>query len=402
MRTGILIIAIVAAASFASAQIRPDTFVPDSSIEKPSDVGVRVHTNYFIHAPGGVLTHRAQASEAAETPGSLSCVYDLVSTPVKGCPISTATEVSTGGSGVIVIVDAYDYPSAAADLKTFSSTYGLPTPTFTTAYGSGKKPSDACSSGWEGEESLDIEWAHAMAPNAQIVLMEAASNSNTDMFAAVKAANSYIAKHGGKGEVSMSWGGSEFSGETTYDSYFSQKDVVYFASSGDASGVIYPSASPDVVSAGGVQVVRNAKGAYTKQEATTSCGSGCGGGVSAYEKIPSYQSSVKTIVGTWRGTPDIAFDSSENSWVSVYNSACYDSWLDVWGTSVASPSLAGIINNAGTFNASSNAQNTEMYADRTITADYTDVTTGSCATHKAAKGYDLCTGIGAPKGLLDK
>ncbi|MGB9493116.1 MAG: hypothetical protein WCA92_21825, partial [Terriglobales bacterium] len=90
------------------------------------------------------------------------------------------------------------------------------------------------------------------------------------------------------------------------------------------------------------------------------------------------------------------------SWVSVYNSACYDSWLDVWGTSVASPSLAGIINNAGTFNASSNAQNTEMYADRTITADYTDVTTGSCATHKAAKGYDLCTGIGAPKGLLDK
>ncbi|MGA9529669.1 MAG: S53 family peptidase [Terriglobales bacterium] len=401
MRRGILFFAIVAAASLASAQIRPDTFVPDSSVAKPGDAGVRVHTNYFIHAPGGEIGHRAQASEAAETPGSLSCVYDLV-TQVSGCPISTAKTVSTGGSETIVIVDAYDYSSAAADLKTFSTTYGLPTPKFTKTYASGKKPADACSSGWEGEESLDIEWAHAMAPHAAIVLMEAASDSTTDMFNAVTAANAYIAKHGGKGEISMSWGTDEYSGETALDSYFTQKDVVYFASSGDASGVIYPSASPNVVSAGGVEVVRNSSGDYTKQEAASSCGNGCGGGTSAYEKIPSYQSSVKSIVGTWRGTPDIAFDSSENSWVSVYNSACYDSWLDVWGTSVASPSLAGIINNAGTFNASSNAQNTEMYADRTLTADYTDITSGSCATHTAKKGYDLCTGIGVPKGLGDK
>ena len=68
MRRGILIIAMLAVASFASAQIRPDTFVPDSSVERPGDAGVRMHTNYFIHAPGGVLTHRAQSSEAAETP----------------------------------------------------------------------------------------------------------------------------------------------------------------------------------------------------------------------------------------------------------------------------------------------------------------------------------------------
>ena len=330
MRRGILIIAMLAVASFASAQIRPDTFVPDSSVEKPGDAGVRMHTNYFIHAPGGVLTHRAQSSEAAETPGSLSCVYDLVSSPVSGCPISTATEVSTGGSAIIVIVDAYDYSSATADLKTFSKAYGLPTAKFSKVYASGKKPADACSSGWEGEEALDIEWAHAMAPHAQIVLMEAASNSNTDMFNAVQAANTYISKHGGKGEVSMSWGTGEYSGENALDSYFTQNNVVYFASSGDSSGVIYPSASPNVVSAGGVQVVRNTSGDYTKQVGASSCGSGCGGGTSAYEKIPSFQSSVKTIVGTWRGTPDIAFDSSENSWVSVYNSACYDSWLDVW------------------------------------------------------------------------
>lgn len=397
MRKKIIVsVAVLAAASMVSAQVRRGNgIVPESSIERPEDVGVKMHTNYIVYAPEGAI--KPLANPGGETPASLGCVYDVVSAPISGCPIATTSEVPTGGSGVIVIVDAYDYPSAAADLATFSSEFGLRAPNFTVKYASGRKPANACSSGWEGEESLDIEWAHAMAPNAQIVLMEASSASISALYAAVTAANSYIAAHGGKGEVSMSWGGSETSSETSSDHYFTQSGVVYFASSGDSPGVIYPSASVKVVSAGGTQVNRSG-GKYTNQTAW----SDGGGGTSAYESRPSFQSGVSGVVGTHRGTPDLSFDSSGRSPVAVYNSSCYGGWLEVYGTSVASPSLAGIINNAGTFHASSNAENTEIYTNKSDTSDFTDITSGSCGTHSAKAGYDLCTGVGVDKGLFGK
>ena len=170
------IIAVLAAGTLLNAQVRTPNglgIYPPSSIERPEDVGVRMHTNYIIYAPGGQFV--PAANPGGETPASLGCVYGLVSNPLAGCPIATSTSLPTGGSGVIVIVDAYDYPSAAADLSTFSSEFGLPQANFTVQYGSGRKPSNGCNSGWQGEESLDIEWAHAMAPNAAIVLMEASS-----------------------------------------------------------------------------------------------------------------------------------------------------------------------------------------------------------------------------------
>jgi kumamolisin len=225
----ILTIAVLAAGSLLSAQVRREVgvgVVPASSIESPEDIGVRSHTHYLIYAPDGVV--RPMASPGGETPGSLGCVYDLVSSPVSGCPIATSTEVPTGGSGVIVIVDAYHYPGASKDLSTFSKEFGLPSAKLSVLYASGK-PANGCSSGWQLEEALDIQWAHAMAPNAQIVLMEAKSNLNTDLYAAVKAANSYIASHGGKGEVSMSWGSSEYSGETANDVNFKQSNVWRFS-----------------------------------------------------------------------------------------------------------------------------------------------------------------------------
>lgn len=387
---------VLATASLVSAQARVGNGIyPPSSIEHPADIGVRMHTNYIIYAPTGEIVPATQP--AGETPASLGCVYDIVSSQLSGCPINGTTIVPTGGSGVIVIVDAYDYPSAAADLSTFSTTFGLPQANFTVQYGSGRKPSNGCSSGWQGEESLDIEWAHAMAPNAQIVLMEASSASNSALYQAVTAANSYIAAHGGKGEVSMSWGGSETSGETSSDHYFTQSGVVYFASSGDSPGVIYPSSSVNVVSAGGTQVNRSG-GNYTNQTAW----SDGGGGASRYESRPSFQSSISGIVGSKRGTPDLSFDASGGSPVAVYNSNCYGGWLEVYGTSVASPSLAGIINNAGQFKASSNAENTLMYSNMGFTNYFTDVTSGSCGTHSATTGWDFCTGIGVDHGLVGK
>jgi kumamolisin len=393
----LLCIVVLAASTVASAQLRTAEGIrPRSGIERPEDIGQRMHTTYIIYAPEGTIS--PQFNPSGETPASLACVYNLVSKPVAGCPIATTTQVPSGGSGVIVIIDAYDYPTAAADLATFSTYFGLPEANFSVQYASGTKSANGCSSGWQGEESLDIEWAHAMAPNAQIVLMEASSPLNSALYQAVTAANSYIASHGGKGEVSMSWGGSETNSETSSDHYFTQPGVVYFASAGDSPGVIYPSSSVNVVSAGGTQVNRNGSGSYTSQTAWIDGG----GGYSPYEPRPSFQNGISGIVGARRGTPDLSFDSSGTSPVAVYNSNCYHGWLEVYGTSVASPALAGIVNSAGTFHATSYAENTAIYANYTNHADFADVTSGSCGTHSATTGWDFCTGVGFDDGLSGK
>ena len=120
---------LLACATLLSGQVRVgDGIYPASSIEQPADIGLRMHTNYIIYAPTGSIIPAAQP--AGETPASLGCVYNVVSNPLSGCPINGTTQVPTGGSGVIVIVDAYDYPSAAADLSTFSTTFGLPQANF--------------------------------------------------------------------------------------------------------------------------------------------------------------------------------------------------------------------------------------------------------------------------------
>src|SRR5207247_438145 len=139
---------------------------------------------------------------------------------------------SSGGSNIIAIVDAYDYPTAENDLNVFSSAAGLPPCTsasgcFTKIYASGHPPRANC--GWAQEAALDIEWAHAMAPNAKIVLVEAASNRFNDLFSAVDVASSQVTTGGRKGEVSMSWGGGEFSSEASFDAHFQNLGVVYFA-----------------------------------------------------------------------------------------------------------------------------------------------------------------------------
>jgi kumamolisin len=135
-------------------------------------------------------------------------VYHLVSTIVAGCNPNTVTENPSGGSKLIAIVDAYDDPDAMSDLNTFSSQFGLSSVTSTTfkvVFAAGTRPAQDPTGGWEGEESLDIEMAHAMAPGADIVLVEAASNSDVDLFTAVSVAGTLVASAGG-GEVLMDWG----------------------------------------------------------------------------------------------------------------------------------------------------------------------------------------------------
>jgi kumamolisin len=241
---------------------------PESSIEQPEHHGLRAHTNYKMFVPnaggmasaqGSSLERPAQAGGPPfagyfyETPASLGCVYQLVSS-VPGCNPNIVTANPSGGSRAIAIVDAYHYPTAASDLSVFSYQFGLPQANFQVVYANGRQP--PVNANWNVEEALDIEWAHAIAPGAKIYLVEAASSNFSDLLQAVSVANSLVSQAGG-GEVSMSWGGSEFSGETSYDSYFTQSGVVYFASSGDSPGVIWPSSSRNVVSVGGTSLSRN-------------------------------------------------------------------------------------------------------------------------------------------------
>ena len=201
----------------------------------------------------------------------------------------------------------------------------------------------------------------------------------------------------------MSWGGSEFSSEANNDFHFTHTGVVYFASSGDTGGTqIYPSASPNVIAAGGTTIHRGAGGTFLSETAW----SGSGGGPSKYEPRPGYQSGVAAIVGSQRGIPDFSFDADPNSGVSVYDStSCqgYNGWLVFGGTSVSSPSLAGIVNLAGHVSSTSTSQTelTTIYGGLG-TANFRDITSGKAGTFSAAPGWDFVTGVGSNQGLTGK
>jgi subtilase family serine protease len=381
--------------------------IPESSTPDPGDAGIKAHTNVRVMASvtaGTILKKNAAAKVTPglppvggmfyETPASLACIYQLAKPLVAGCNPNTTTTAASGGSRAIAIVDAYDDPSAATDIASFSKQFNLPTATFSTVYATGRRPAMDPTGGWELEEALDIEWAHAMAPGAKIILVEAASANLSDLLTAVTAATAAVNAAGG-GEVSMSWGGSEFQGEQSYDQTFSKSGVVFVASAGDSPGTEWPSVSPNVVSAGGTSTSRNpVTGAFAQQTSWQVTG----GGVSAYETRPTFQSSVSSTVGAYRGVPDIAFDADPATGVWVIDE---NTWYVVGGTSVAAPSLAGVINAAGKFNASSAAELTQIYG-KLGSAALQNVTGGSCgpyAGYQATTGYNLCTGVGSPLGL---
>jgi kumamolisin len=395
---------------------------PTSSVANPADLGMKAHTN--IRLLGPTITDPMEAPPYAgyayETPASLGCVY-LVGTYVGGCNPNTLTKNPTGGSQSIAIVDAYDDPEAPADLAYFSAVFGLPfNPSkFQVVYTGGAQPSIDYTGGWETEESLDIEYAHAMAPNATIYLVEAQSNYYTDLLNAVTEATNIIqcgiftdtagacTSVTGKGEVSMSWGGGEFSGETTYDTYFNQTNVVFFASAGDAPGPEFPSVSPYVVAVGGTSIQRSAVTGNLINEIGWQ---DAGGGPSAYEPEPSFQTAiVPTADGVSRVTPDVSSDANPYTGVWVYDSFPNDydfesvGWWIIGGTSVASPTWTGIVNAAGSFAASSTAELTKLYSDPA--SDFRDIRSGSCyyyMYYNAVAGYDVCTGIGSPTYLTGK
>jgi len=429
--------------------------IPQSSVPQKPPAGhtFAAHTNVELVIPAGVKPDELPPfpGYGYETPASIGCVYGFVSN-AGGCNPYKENYVITGGAKTIAIVDAFDDPSAPGDLAWFSLQFGLPLKLTQFNIVWANTAASSCyyygvpvdySGGWEIEESLDVEWSHAMAPLANVYLVEACSNLDVDLQQAVLVANNLvncgqtgIASDGtlsttvcgttaNAGEISMSWGGGEFpdetiatSGDTTCasvdDSCFTSPNIVYFASSGDSPGVIWPGTSPNVVSAGGLTNHRNAS--TLNYEAQTAWVDG-GGGQSAYETIPSYQSAhsgVTAICGTtWRCVPDFSFDADPNTGVYVYDSFPIDGfvegpWWIVGGTSVSAPSLAGVVNNAasrsGTWAASSNAELTTIY-NNLGTADFYDIIYGFCGYYMgffSVTGWDFCTGVGSPRGYTGK
>ena len=391
---------------------------PSSSVPKREDRGIASHTNVRFIAPQYLGPRNTNADQAMpsplvgppfsgygyETPGSLACLYGLVS-PTPGCNPNSALMVPTSGKKAVVIVDAYHYATARSDLQTFSTQFGLPAPKlkvlYATSTGSCTGPKPGTDAGWEIEEALDISMAHAMAPQATLILVEAQSNSNSDLLGAVKCANAQLTVLAG-GELSMSWGGPEFAGETALDAaYFSTPNVVYFAASGDSPGVIWPSVSSKVVSAGGTSISRAIPSLNFEHYASWGDG---GGGPSVYYAKPSYQNGVPGITGNKRVTPDIAAVANPKTGVWVYDSNPVHGigWYVIGGTSVASPLLAGVVNSQGHFRANTAAELSALYTAKiaSATADFAIPTTGYCgpyASFTVGQLWNFCVGVGTLK-----
>jgi subtilase family serine protease len=314
-----------------------------------------------------------------------------------------------GRGQTIAIVDAFNHPFIASDLHTFDVTFGLPDPPSFEKWwqtSGGQPPAD--DEGWALEIALDVEWAHAMAPAANILLVESFDNSAVNMFETVQ----WAAQRPGVSAVSMSFGGPEWSGQTVYDSFFQtpagHQGVTFVAASGDRSSgswyplddpnPIFPASSPNVVGLGGTSLFIDALGNYVSERGWR----GSGGGISTIEAKPSYQSAV-TQSSTRRVSPDVSFVADPNTGVAVYDSfgTGDDPWIEVGGTSASAPIFAGLMAVVNEGRALRGVGSLDGRT-QTLPALYgmqpfiRDITSGGPPIYPAIPGYDASTGLGTP------
>ena len=293
----------------------------------------------------------------------------------------------------IAIIDAYDSPTIDQDVATFSQTYTLPqlssaascTKTcFQIIYSAGFKPKS--NADWAQETSLDVEWAHAIAPRATILLVESENDTLVSLMGAVQRASQR-----GADVISMSWGGTEFSSEKTYDSVFNSS-AIYVASSGDnGNGASYPASSPKVLSVGGTTLTMNLNGAIKSESAWA----GSGGGVSQFENQPLFQKGLSTL--TRRITPDVSYNADPNTGYSIYDStpnSGISGWLNVGGTSAGAPQWAALI--ALLEQTSAHITISTLYAHQDGFRDIIKGGNGNCSLCQAKSGFDAVTGLGTP------
>jgi subtilase family serine protease len=322
-------------------------------------------------------------------------------------------QIRNFGQGMtIALVDAYADPNITSDLAFYASYFHLQPCNFQVV-----QLGSVEGQGWDLEESLDVQQACALVPQANIILVEAVSDSNADLFNAVAVA---VAPPYNANVVSMSWGSSEFSGENQYDSYLCNivngngQPVTFVAATGDgAHGTYYPSTSPCVVAAGGttlaLAIATTLPNPLQLNYGTESAWRDGSGGISTQEAEPSWQvtACAQFQPNGMRCVPDIASDANPAPGVPVYDTYSYAGWLEVGGTSVASPDWASfftLVNSArllaGKPPLSQAAQDLyTIYYSNNYNTDFHDIemgNNGNCGLDcEAGLGYDLTTGIGS-------
>ncbi len=306
---------------------------------------------------------------------------------------------ATGAGQTIGIVVAYHNPNLASEVANFDASYGLGNTTVAQVNLAGPISDE----GWAQEEAMDVEWAHAFAPGASIVVVEAASDNTSDLMAAVNVARNVP----GVTVVSMSWGGSEFRGETGYDGIFTtppgHTGVTFVAASGDSGkyATQWPAASPNVVAVGGTTLRVDALGDNLGESAW----SDSGGGLSTIEREPAYQAGVQH--SGRRSIPDVAMDGDPNTGVEVYvvsPATGQGSWQVFGGTSLSTPLFGGlmaIVNQGRALTGKASLDGPtqtlpDLYAG--AASGLFDVTSGSNG-FRATRGYDLASGLGTPRGV---
>jgi N-acetylneuraminic acid mutarotase len=329
---------------------------------------------------------RAATTPEGYGPSDLQSAYNLPS--------------STAGTGeTVAIVDAYDDPTAEADLQIYRAQYGLPV--CDTANGCFQKlnqdgqtsplPPAAGDNGWDVEESLDVDMVSAICPNCHIDLVEANSNDDSDLYTAEDAAVATGAKF-----VSNSWAGDEYSGETTDDAYFNHPGTVITAAAGDYGyGPLYPSASQYVTSVGGTTLTADSSSPRGWDETAWS---GTGSGCSQFEPKPTWQTDTGC---SNRTETDVSADADPNTGVALYDSYSQGGWTEVGGTSVATPIIASTYALAGTPVAGT-YPSSYPYSHTSSLNDVTSGSNGDCTPAylcTAGPGYDGPTGLGTPDGV---
>ena len=323
------------------------------------------------------ILNGASPTPTGLTPAKIKAVY--------GWP----TKSSAGAGETIAIVDAHDNPTVEQDLGVFDSQFNLPSCTsakgcFTKVDQNGGTDYPSSTSGWDIEINLDVQWAHAIAPGAKILLIEAHTSNGNDLFAAEDYAKAHAQY------VSNSWGTGESASELRYDSHFIQQGVSFFVSTGD-NGLppFYPATSPDVIAVGGTQPYLDASGNLLSETGWSGGGGGCSRietATPAQAVFPEYN---QVGCAGMRATPDLAADASSGSPVSVYDSN-HDygtsGWFRIFGTSVAAPLTAARAADSGLVFSSSTVYSSLL--------TFRDITVGNNGA-PCLVGYDLCSGRGS-------
>jgi len=389
------------------------------------------HEGEEMRAAGGRPRPEGSSSAATTyTPAQVRAAYGLPALPATGTT-PTATQAAQMGAGqTIYLVDANDDPNVVAELAAFNQAFGLPACTTTaiaagtalplpaasktacqfskvyaTANGSLSATAPAYNSGWATEITLDVQWAHATAPLARIVLIEAPDSSLSSLLGAVDLANAM-----GPGAVSMSFGSPEGSWTSSVDSAFTAAGMSYLAATGDSgTGVEWPSVSTHVLAVGGTSLTYSGSGMRSEV-----AWSDTGGGISQYTAAPSYQGNAVPGLGSqrYRNVADVAFNADPNTgqYLAVIAPGSSSvSWLSAGGTSLATPQWAGLVAIANALRVAGakallGDPHAALYAQvaqvpGTYASDIADITRGadgSCATCAARLGYDAPTGIGTP------